>query len=160
MSVGTALPHDAAGLHVTGQARYIDDLPSPAGTLHLAFGLSTIAHGTITGLDLAGVRAASGVVLVLTAADLPFANDVSPSAHDEPLLATGEVHFVGQPVFVVVANSHLAARKAAKLARTRRSNSEVFRPTSKFFEISSSTTRGKPGPAATWLNDPALNPCE
>ena len=37
-----ALPHDAAHLHVTGQARYVDDIPMPAGTLHLAFGLSTI----------------------------------------------------------------------------------------------------------------------
>ena len=115
MSVGTPLPHDAAALHVTGQARYIDDIPTPAGTLHLAFGLSTIAQGTITALDLAAVRSAPGVVLVLTAADLPFANDVSPAAHDEPLLATGTVHYVGQAVFAVVADTHLAARKAARL---------------------------------------------
>jgi xanthine dehydrogenase large subunit len=53
---------------------------------------------------------------VLTADDLPFANDVSPSAHDEPLLATGRVHYYGQPLFLVVAQSHLAARKAARLA--------------------------------------------
>ena len=37
MSIGKALPHDAAPLHVTGQARYIDDLPLPADALHLAF---------------------------------------------------------------------------------------------------------------------------
>ena len=117
MSVGTALPHDAAGLHVTGQARYIDDLPVPSGTLHLAFGVSAIARGSLSGIDLAAVRAAPGVVLVLTAQDLPFANDVSPSAHDEPLLATADVHYVGQPIFAVVADSHLAARKAAQLAR-------------------------------------------
>ncbi len=49
--------------------------------------------------------------------DLPFANDVSPSIHDEPLLATGTVHYVGQPVFLVVAESHLAARKAARLGK-------------------------------------------
>jgi xanthine dehydrogenase large subunit len=117
MSVAKPLPHDAAHLHVTGQARYIDDIPTPAGTLHLAFGLSDVAKGTITAMDLAAVRAAPGVVAVLVAQDLPFANDVSPSVHDEPLLATGAVHYLGQPLFLVVADSHLAARKAARLGK-------------------------------------------
>jgi xanthine dehydrogenase large subunit len=117
MSVASPLPHDAARLHVTGQARYVDDIPLPAGTLHLAFGLSGVARGRITGMDLSAVRAAPGVVMVLTADDLPFANDVSPSAHDEPLLAAGAVHYIGQPVFAVVAQGHLAARRAARLGR-------------------------------------------
>jgi xanthine dehydrogenase large subunit len=117
MSVAKPLPHDAARLHVTGQARYVDDIPLPADTLHLAFGLSGVARGRITAMDLSAVRKAPGVVLVLTADDLPFANDVSPSAHDEPLLATGDVHYLGQPVFAVVADSHLAARRAARLGR-------------------------------------------
>jgi len=119
MSVATSLPHDAARLHVTGTARYVDDIRVPHGTLHLAFGLSGQAHAEITDMDLQAVRAARGVVAVLTAADLPFANDVSPSVHDEPLLAKGTVHYVGQPVFLVVATSHLAARKAAKLGQIR-----------------------------------------
>ncbi|WP_416914205.1 xanthine dehydrogenase molybdopterin binding subunit [Seohaeicola sp.] len=117
MSVASPLPHDAARLHVTGQARYVDDIPLPAGTLHLAFGLSGVARGRITGMDLSAVRMAPGVVMVLKADDLPFANDVSPSAHDEPLLAAGAVHYIGQPVFAVVAQSHLAARRAARLGR-------------------------------------------
>ena len=116
MTVATPLPHDAAALHVSGQARYVDDLPVPANCLHLAFGLSTIARGTITGIDLSAVSGAPGVVAVLTADDLPFENDVSPSVHDEPLLATGTVHYIGQPIFLVAAESHLAARKAARLA--------------------------------------------
>lgn len=116
MSVTKPLPHDAAHLHVTGQARYVDDIPTPTGTLHLAFGLSTIAAGRIAAMDLSGVRAMPGVVAVLTAKDLPFANDVSPGAHDEPLLSDGTVHFVGQPLFLVVAESHLIARKAARKA--------------------------------------------
>ena len=117
MSVAKSLPHDAARLHVTGAARYVDDIPTPADTLHLAFGVSTIARGQITAMDLAAVRAAPGVVAVLTAEDLPFANDVSPSVHDEPLLSDGAVHYMGQPLFLVVASTHLAARKAAHLAR-------------------------------------------
>lgn len=114
MSVAVPLPHDSASLHVTGAARYVDDLPLPANALHLAFGLSTVAHGEILSMDLSAVRACEGVVAVWTAKDLPFANDVSPSAHDEPLLATDRVHYVGQPVFLVVAESHHAARKAAR----------------------------------------------
>ncbi|WP_374645293.1 xanthine dehydrogenase molybdopterin binding subunit [Tabrizicola sp.] len=116
MSIGKALPHDAAPLHVTGQARYIDDL-SMAGALHLAFGLSAVAHGEITALDLSAVRAAPGVVAVLSAEDLPEMPDCSPSAGDEPLLAVKRVHYVGQPVFLVIADSHLAARKAARLGK-------------------------------------------
>jgi len=117
MSVAKPLPHDAAGLHVTGQARYVDDIPVPANCLHLAFGLSSVACGDITSIDLDAVRRAPGVVSVLLADDLPFENDVSPSVHDEPLLATGQVHYVGQPIFLVVAESHLAARKAARLGK-------------------------------------------
>lgn len=117
MSIGNALPHDAAPLHVTGAARYVDDIPLPQGTLHLAFGLSTIAHGDITSLDLSAVRAAKGVVAVYAASDFAEMPDCSPSTHDEPLLAMGRVHYIGQPVFLVVATSHLAARKAARLAK-------------------------------------------
>ena len=117
MSVAKPLPHDSATLHVRGQARYVDDIPLPGDTLHLAFGCSDIAHGTITSIDLDAVRAADGVVAVLTADDLPHHNDVSPSPSPEPLLADGTVHFVGQPTFLVVAKSHLAARKAARLGQ-------------------------------------------
>ena len=88
MSTGKPLPHDAAQFHVTGTARYVDDIPMPTGTLHLAFGLSTVARGAITAMRLEKTKSAAGVVGVLTADDLPFANDVFPSAHDEPLLAT------------------------------------------------------------------------
>ena len=116
MSIAKPLPHDAARLHVTGAARYVDDIPAPRDCLHLAFGLSPIAAGRIASLDLAPVRAAPGVIAVLEASDLPHANDVSPSVHDEPLLSGGTVHYLGQPVFLVVATSHLAARKAARLA--------------------------------------------
>ncbi|MGJ8610263.1 MAG: molybdopterin cofactor-binding domain-containing protein, partial [Octadecabacter sp.] len=114
MSVAKPLPHDAAKLHVTGTARYVDDVPMPQGTLHLAFGTSSIARGTITAMNLDRVRNAAGVVAVLTADDLPFANDVSPSAHDEPMLSDGTVHYVGQPLFLVIADTHLNARFAAR----------------------------------------------
>ncbi|GAW35205.1 xanthine dehydrogenase molybdenum-binding subunit [Roseovarius sp. A-2] len=114
MSIAKPLPHDAARLHVTGTARYVDDIPTPRDTLHLAFGLSDVACGRVTEMDLAAVRASAGVVAVLTADDLPHDADCSPSAHDEPLLCTGDVHYHGQPLFLVIADSHLAARRAAR----------------------------------------------
>ena len=117
MSAAASLPHDAARQHVTGRARYVDDIPTPQGTLHLAFGLSSCAAGQIKSVDLSAVRACPGVHLVLEAKDLPHANDVSPSAHDEPLLADGRVHYAGQPIFLVVAESHHLARRAARLAK-------------------------------------------
>ncbi len=117
MSVFKPLPHDAAPLHVTGQALYVDDIPVPANCLHLAFGMSNIAHGGVVDMDLSAVRAAPGVVAVMTADDLPYENDVSPSVHDEPMLAIGSVHYVGQPIFMVIAENHLAARKAARLGK-------------------------------------------
>ncbi|WP_417210631.1 xanthine dehydrogenase molybdopterin binding subunit [Antarctobacter sp.] len=116
MSVNKPLHHDAARLHVTGRARYVDDIPTPANCLHLAFGLSPIAAGRLTALDLAAVRAAPGVVGVWTHADLPSGCDCSPSNHDEPMLSDGTIHYQGQPLFLVAADSHLAARKAVALA--------------------------------------------
>ena len=117
MSVSEPLPHDAAPLHVTGAARYVDDIPTSKGTLHLAFGLCSIAKGRIISMDLSAVKASEGVVMVMTVDDLPFANDVSPSIHDEPLLSDGMVHYIGQPVFLVAATSHLAARKAVRMGK-------------------------------------------
>ena len=117
MSVAIPVPHDSATLHVTGQARYVDDVPLPANAVHLAFGTSPVAHGRIRSMDLDAVRAAPGVIAVLTAEDLTHAVDVSPSPSPEPLLSDGEVHFAGQPIFLVIAETHLLARKAARLAK-------------------------------------------
>ena len=112
-----ARPHDSAVLHVTGAARYVDDVPEPADLLHLAFGQSARAHARIVSMDLSAVRAAEGVVAVFTAADIPGANDVSPFAGDDRLLADGEVICVGQALFLVAATSRTAARKAARLGK-------------------------------------------
>lgn len=112
------LPHDSAPRHVTGAAAYIDDIREPSGTLHLAPGYAPIAAGIVTGLDLSAVRAAPGVVAVLTAEDLPGANDISPKqVGDDPALAVREIRFHGQVVFVVVAKTREAARRATRKAK-------------------------------------------
>ncbi|MCU4182281.1 xanthine dehydrogenase molybdopterin binding subunit [Bosea sp. BH3] len=115
--VGGSLAHDSAAKHVAGEAVYIDDIAAPEGMLHAYLGLSTIAHGRLISLDLASVRAAPGVVAVLTAQDVPGVNDISSThRHDEPLFATDRILFHGQPLFAVVAETREQARHAATLA--------------------------------------------
>ena len=114
---GASVPHDSAQLHVTGQARYTDDIPEPWGTLHAAVGVSPVAHGKLRGMDLSAVEAVPGVVTVLTAADIPGVNDVGPIQHDDPIFAHETVEFVGQPVFAVIATDVRIARRAATLGK-------------------------------------------
>ena len=116
-AVGRARPHESATLHVLGQATYTDDILEAAGTLHAALGLSSKAHANIVALDLAPVRAARGVVAVLSVRDIPGTNDCGPIIHDDPILADAKVEYVGQPIFIVVADSHDNARRAARLAK-------------------------------------------
>ncbi len=116
-AAGAPHPHESAHLHVAGEATYVDDIPEIAGTLHAALGLSEKAHARIRSIDLSAVRAAPGVVAVLTAADIPGENDCGPIVHDDPILADGLVQYVGQPMFVVVADDQPAARRAARLAK-------------------------------------------
>jgi xanthine dehydrogenase large subunit len=115
--VGVARPHESAALHVLGQATYTDDIAEVQGTLHAALGLSARPHARIAALDLAAVRASRGVVAVLTASDIPGVNDCGPIIHDDPILADGLVQYVGQPIFIVVADTHDNARRAARLAQ-------------------------------------------
>ncbi len=116
--VGVSRPHESAHLHVAGQAPYVDDIPELAGTLHCALGLSPVAHGRLTGLSLEAIRTMPGVVAVLTAADIPGPNDCGSIVHDEPILADGELRYLGQPVFAVIARTRDAARRASALAKT------------------------------------------
>lgn len=102
-------------LHTTGRSQYIDDLPVPEGCLSAAVFGSPIAHGTIKKLDTSAARAAAGVIAVLTSADITGENQIGGIVEDEELLASKEVHFMGQPVAVVVATSEALAQKALRL---------------------------------------------
>lgn len=110
-------PHESAHLHVSGEAVYADDIGEISGTLFAALGLSERPHATIKSMDLSEVEAAEGVVAVLTAKDIPGDNECGPIVNDDPILADGLVQFVGQPMFVVVAKSYMAARRATVLAK-------------------------------------------
>jgi len=112
--VGLGKAHESARLHVLGQADYTDDIPEVRGTLHAALGLSAKAHARIVNIDFAGVLASRGVRAVLTARDIPGTNDCGPIIHDDPILADGLVQYIGQPIFVVIADSHDLARRAVR----------------------------------------------
>ena len=113
---GAPIPHDSAHLHVSGEALYTDDIPEVRGTLHAAIGLSERAHARIKSIDLAKVRAAPGVVAVLTAKDVPGKNDYGPVIADDPIFATTLVQYFGQSIFAVAAHTVEQARRAARLA--------------------------------------------
>ena len=116
--VGTDRVHESAHLHVAGEATYTDDIREPQGTLHAALGLSPVAHGRLVGIDLERLRAEPGVTAVFSAADIPAVNDCAPIVKgDDPILAQGEVHYLGQPMFVVVAVDRRVARRVAARAK-------------------------------------------
>jgi xanthine dehydrogenase large subunit len=104
-------------MHVRGESLFLDDLPEPEGLLFAAVCASPIAHGTLRGIECAAAAASAGVVRVFTAADIPGENQVGGIIPDEPLLADGAVHYIGQPVALVVARSAEEARAA--VARIR-----------------------------------------
>ncbi|GAB4572016.1 MAG: xanthine dehydrogenase molybdopterin binding subunit [Rhodothalassiaceae bacterium] len=114
-TIGRPLAHDSAEKHVTGRARYVDDIPEPPGLVHVAPVLSPIAHARIASIDIAKALAAPGVLAVLLADDIPGRNEIGAVVKDEPLLAGEEVRYAGQFVAAVVATSHVAARRAARL---------------------------------------------
>jgi xanthine dehydrogenase large subunit len=115
--VHKALQHDSGAKHVQGAAEYIDDIPEPIGTLHVAIGGAPVARGRIRSVDLDAVREFPGVVAVITAAGIPGKNDISPASADEPAFAQTEVIFHSQPVFAVAATTRDAARRAVLRGR-------------------------------------------
>ncbi len=101
---------------------YTADLDDPllAGALHVTYVRSMVAHGTITDLDLADARRCPGVVAVYAADDLadmpllPLAVPMLDARHARPVLATGKVRFVGEPVAVIVSETPEAGADAAE----------------------------------------------
>jgi xanthine dehydrogenase large subunit len=106
---------DSLELLVRGTARFTADLPLPVGGLHAMVATSPHPHATFTRLDTAAAEAVPGVRAVLTCTEIPGINQISTMAHDEPLLADSEVHCVGEPVALVVADSADVAWRAAQL---------------------------------------------
>lgn len=109
---------------VRGLGQYVDDIKLP-GMLHAAFLRSEAAHATLRGIDASAARTLPGVHAVLTWADLPevvrkpmvqtypgpaLLQNLTPTP-----LAHDEVHHVGQPVAMVIADTRAIAEDALAL---------------------------------------------
>ncbi len=103
--------------HVSGQSVYVDDLPELQGTLYAAIFGSPIAHGHIQSLDISAAEQHPGVVKVFTANDVPGENQIGGIIPDEPLLADDEVHFMSQPIALVLATTETIAMEATHLIK-------------------------------------------
>ena len=130
LSPGVAYARREDHALVTGQGRYTADHRYP-GMLHACMIRSTYAHARISALDLSAVRQAPGVRAVLTAEDVAAfgardlpnfmaVKDIDGQPQKQvrmPVLAKDSVHFVGQPLAMVLADSADQAQDAAELAQ-------------------------------------------
>lgn len=114
---GERIPHESAALHVTGEALFVDDLPPAARQLAGRVCVSPHAHARLMSFDLEAARAHPLVHAVLSHREIPGANQMGPVVHDEPCLAEGEVHCVGQAVFLIAAETEEACLEAERLIR-------------------------------------------
>ncbi len=111
--IGKSRPRTDGAEKVTGEARFTGDL-HVAGLLHARLVLSPYANARIVRVDVTGARAVPGVVDVLTAADLPFAEPDS-SSRKRDFLARERSLYNGHPVAAVVAETAAAAEDAVSL---------------------------------------------
>ncbi|WP_426145084.1 xanthine dehydrogenase molybdopterin binding subunit [Polaromonas sp. DSR2-3-2] len=113
-AAGTSRFHESARAQVQGAATYVDDIPEIKGTLHAAPILSTVAHGRLLSVDTAAALAMPGVRAVVLARDIPGDPLLSNFSHDEPVFALDTVQHIGQVIGVVVADTVMQARRAAR----------------------------------------------
>jgi aerobic carbon-monoxide dehydrogenase large subunit len=97
---------------------YADDLEGE-GALWATYVRSTVAHARLISLDGCEARGRPGVVAVYTASDLdvppvPLSMPMLPEGMARPMLATGVVRFVGEPVAVVLTEERYQGEDAAE----------------------------------------------
>ncbi len=114
---GQSVAHESARHQVQGLAPYVDDLPELRGTLHAAPILSPVAHGKLKGVDTRAALAMPGVVDVVLAADIPGDPLLATFVHDEPIFARDTVQHVGQVIGLVLAETVMQARRAARAVK-------------------------------------------
>jgi xanthine dehydrogenase large subunit len=111
---GHSHPHESARAQVAGAAHYIDDIPEITGTLHAAPVLSPVAHGKLKKVDATAALAMPGVRGVVVHGDIPGEKVFATFTHDEMILADTLVEHIGQVVALVVADTVMQARRAAR----------------------------------------------
>lgn len=111
-SVGRSVPRYDAEPKVRGDAVYGVDFEL-AGTLYAALVRSTVAAGRVVGIDTTAAAALPGVRAIVTAQQAPQTRS-GLALDDQPLFASNTIHYEGEPVAAVVADSLATARKAAR----------------------------------------------
>ncbi|KIQ25697.1 dehydrogenase [Variovorax paradoxus] len=109
-------------LKVQGQARFAAEFPME-DMLYAALVYSTVPRGRIATLDTAAAQSAPGVVLVMTHENAPrmkpmplfMSKDKAAGGDDLPVLQDDQVHWNGQPIAVVLAQTQEEADHAASL---------------------------------------------
>ena len=112
-----SIVHDSGAKHVSGLAKYTDDISEPLNTLYGAIGWSKKAHAKLKKIDLRNVKKSEGVLSVITYSDIPGRNDVGPVFDGDPIFPKDKVEYYGQPLFAVAATSMELARKAVLKAK-------------------------------------------
>lgn len=100
--------------HVKGESKFVDDLIAPEGMFYGYVFYSSIAHGRISKIDFQDALKINGVHSIISAADIPGENQIGGVVLDEELFASQEVHYVGQPIALVIAENKIQAHKGAK----------------------------------------------
>jgi len=110
---------------LTGNGRYTDDI-NLRGQAYAHILRSDVAHGSITSIDTGAAATMPGVIRIFTSADLEGVGGVPcgwqvTDRHGEPMqepmhpvLASGKVRHVGDPIAMVVAETYAQARDAAE----------------------------------------------
>ena len=120
-SIGFPVTRRDALAKSTGAAQYAADFPH-AGTAYAALTLSKVARARITRIDTTAAEAVPGVQLVLTHRSLnetlgeeTFAMKGGHMQSSFMPLTSDEVHYAGQIVSLVVADTQEAAEEASRL---------------------------------------------
>ena len=107
--------HDSSIRHTTGQAIYIDDIPDQENLLHGGLVLSKCAYGKIKKINYSKLSNLSFYTKIIMAKDIPGENEIGPIKNGEPILAEDIITYYGQPVAIILANTHQEAIYAANL---------------------------------------------
>jgi xanthine dehydrogenase large subunit len=113
-AAGKSTFHESARAQVAGAATYVDDIPEIRGTLFAAPVLSTVSHGRLLSVDASAALAMPGVRDIIFASDIPGDRILGNFSHDEPVFAIDTVQHIGQVIGLVVADSVMQARRAAR----------------------------------------------
>jgi len=112
VTVGTSVPRLDGVPKVTGEARYVDDLPHMAGEIFGATVRSPVPRGNLRSINFDPAFDWSSVTIV-RAEDIPV-NNVALIAEDQPILASSVINHAYEPVVLLGCADK---RKLAQAAR-------------------------------------------